>query len=249
MFFSYSSCCKYIFKHFNRKYEKDQSLDELEESTQEELEKDYDGEKSSVLNDIQALQKYEVAIDSNFAPCLKKYTFRICEGYIWIEKRHKNLYDPRNNVSNGWKIHISILNDDIPKAWPIIIRHLIKNGVMSFKISNITDLVNKQHGKEGVIYYFASSTQIDWQCLLNSIEIELRNAAVKPNVNPPKFRPKGSLVSLNIEEPSINGSRYFYCTNDGKDEQAIHNKPKDLGPFKEIYFNNHLNCHPPSSSL
>ena len=100
-----------------------------------------------------------------------------------------------------------------------------------------------------VLDFFASSSQIDWKYLLNSIEFDLRNVGIKPNAQPPKFRPKGSLVTLNIEEPPIRGSYYFYCTNDGRDEQEINNNPKDLGPFKEIEFNNNFQYSSSSNSI
>jgi hypothetical protein len=124
----------------------------------------------------------------------------------------------RNGIDppiHGWKIHVSIDNNDIAAAWNIIMPHLVRAGVCTCKV--IHDATrDRQRGKEIVIYRSdipAQDNNVDWQQLLTDIERDLRAANIQPGPVP-QFRFDQELSDL--VEPRINGSQYFYVANDAR---------------------------------
>jgi hypothetical protein len=132
---------------------------------------------------------------------------------------------------SGWKIHVSIHDEDIEKAWNIVAPLLIEHGVHQAKVTNGS--ANTQPGKQIVIYQFDSHPDMDWPRLLQRIEEQLIAAGVRTADNP-KHRVGRELTKIN--EPQIEGSRFFYCENDTHSLAQIQKGP-GRGPFERITIN------------
>jgi len=81
----------------------------------------------------------------------------------------------------GWKIHISLLEDDenISKAWNCIVDILIKYGIQESKVLRKgVNLPEFQKGKEITIYF--QEGNIDWLGMFMEIEEKLLEEKVKP---------------------------------------------------------------------
>lgn len=151
----------------------------------------------------------------------------IPDGYYYIRKRAATTTDIPACPS-GWKIHLSIARKDVEKAWDAICPILIRHGVYQAKFRAMIYEHSFQAGKEIVIYAF-KSPGLDWNQILNEIEVALNAARIPPqSAVTPCWRitvpaKKGVLgfrtkkeesIETDIPELAIRGSRFLYCEDD-----------------------------------
>ena len=122
---------------------------------------------------------------------------------------------------DGWKFHLSIHPEDLPKAWDIVSSIAMENDVGGAKVTtpdtawSFHDPSNYQAGKQITIYGAGSSS---WADQMREIEIALRENGIRPSVQ-------------NIEgDRMVPGSRYAGYRN----EKAFDN----LQPYRNPSYAN-----------
>jgi hypothetical protein len=106
---------------------------------------------------------------------------------------------------DGWKFHLSIHPDDLPKAWDIVSDILMRNNVGAAKVATPENAVKfhdpRSHlaGKQITIY---GPGNLSWADQMREIEIALRQNNIRPSVQ--------SVVG----DRMIPGSRYAGYRND-----------------------------------
>jgi len=157
------------------------------------------------------------------------------DGYIHVEKNETNIGDQPLNRT-GWKVHVSInisedSNQNLESAWDVIAPILMEHGIPSFKVFNGI-MSARQPGKEIVIYACDAPGNTPWEEILGAIHRSLIEREVAPG-EIPGIRIGNEL--LDIREPQIGQSPYFYARNDSNNnEQSIRKSFAILGPFANI---------------
>lgn len=113
----------------------------------------------------------------------------------------------------GWKFHISVAAQDVPRAWDMVADYLLTNNIGPSKVvtpmaaQRFSDPGNRQAGKMITVYDFGG--EVDWQRCMQDIESMLAHAGIRP----------GHQVA---GDRSVSGSRYMSYRNDrGRDGEYI----------------------------
>jgi hypothetical protein len=151
---------------------------------------------------------------------------RILDGSYQFEKIEAAPTDSPD-CPYGWKIHISIANDDFQRAWDAVYPIIIAHGIFRAKVRTPMSELPFQPGKEITIYSF-KSPGLDWGRILNEIEAVLIAKQVRPNPVGPFWRVafqsrtglfglggiKIESIETKIPEPLVQGSHFLYCEDD-----------------------------------
>ena len=110
--------------------------------------------------------------------------------------------DPKHN---GWKFHLSVHPDDVPRAWDLmhedVIKHELTAKVTSPDASRkFGDDTYPQKGKM-ITMYDDTSRPRDWQTVLQNIEHKFQESGIRPG------------PQVNIDRP-VRGSSYASYRND-----------------------------------
>jgi len=106
----------------------------------------------------------------------------------------------------GWKIHISLTenNENIGKAWNLIVPILMNHGIEACKVLKIgLNLPEYQLGKEITIY--DQRSPVNWSQLLKDVDTALAEHGIQPGY-------------FAINDKPVEGSPYFSCRNDLDEE-------------------------------
>ena len=134
----------------------------------------------------------------------------------------------------GWKLHISIHFENLPKGWNIAKDILVQHHVLHFKVVYPKKLAKEwqENGKDGgaeiTIYAHEDDPNKNWKTILQDIQ----NALVEHNIRPgPKPR----------VDRKIQGSSYFYYRNSddgkGKGVPSTYARSYNPGGFEDPYKN------------
>lgn len=129
----------------------------------------------------------------------------------------------QKDMGQGWKFHISVEQQDVPRAWNLVADYLIDRGLGPAKVvtpgaaSRFNDASYGQSGKMITVYDFGQAG--NWQPIMQDIENLLAENGVRPGL-----AVKG--------DAQIHGSHYMSYRNDrGRDGNYISSaEAKRLAP-------------------
>lgn len=142
------------------------------------------------------------------------YELGLTEG--WLQGKAEGY---QSSDKTGWKIHISVDEKDLSRAWDIAVQEFLQTGVEAFKgaLKGTAEKHNNpdhpQAGKMIVLYETKNGPSRDkLEMMLGRIEGAFSEAGI------------GTGAAVNVDRP-IEGSRFFFYRNqNGKDGQYISSK-------------------------
>ena len=114
--------------------------------------------------------------------------------------------DASQESKTGWKFHISVAHEDIPRAWDIVAQAVIDYDISTAKVvkpptaNEFNKPENPQAGK--MITVYNRSESVDWDAFAHDVEQRLSQQGVQPGHTVKGDRP-------------VSGSQYITYRNDG----------------------------------
>lgn len=114
--------------------------------------------------------------------------------------------DASQESKTGWKFHISVAHEDIPRAWDIVAQAVIDYDISTAKVvkpptaNEFNKPENPQAGK--MITVYNRSESVDWDAFAHDVEQRLSQQGVQPGHAVKGDRP-------------VSGSQYLTYRNDG----------------------------------
>jgi len=125
-------------------------------------------------------------------------------GKSWMQLSQKGLAE---DSQTGWKFHISVHPQDLPKAWGLIADYMPEAGIQKAKVAgpkNVAKFSDPAHEQSGKMIVLYDTGTPGWDNRMRDIENILKDNDIRP----------GSPVK---GDRRIAGSRYGFYRNDGND--------------------------------
>lgn len=107
--------------------------------------------------------------------------------FVGVEVRgydHKVHY-----AGDGWKFHLSVHPDDLPRATELVMQQVAKHGVQAFKVTtpqtaeDFNNPLNPQAGKQFTLYGARNKTDFRWDNVIRDIELSFTQEGIRPSVS------------------------------------------------------------------
>lgn len=92
-------------------------------------------------------------------------------------------------AGDGWKFHLSVTPEDLPRATDIVMEAVERHGVQAFKVAN-PDVAaefdmpgNPQAGKQFTLYGARNDPNFRWDAVIRDIEIRFAEAGIRPSAS------------------------------------------------------------------
>lgn len=92
-------------------------------------------------------------------------------------------------AGDGWKFHLSVTPEDLPRAMDIVMEAVERHGVQAFKVAN-PDIAaafdmpdNPQAGKQFTLYGARNDPNFRWDTVIRDIEIRFAEAGIRPSAS------------------------------------------------------------------
>lgn len=93
----------------------------------------------------------------------------------------------KHYAGDGWKFHLSVTPEDLPRATEIVMSMVEKHGVQAFKVTTpeaaqkFNDPQNEQAGKQFTLYGARGDTSFRWDNVIRDIELKFTEAGIRPS--------------------------------------------------------------------
>lgn len=95
----------------------------------------------------------------------------------------------RHYAGDGWKFHLSVAPEDLPRATEIVMGLVEKHGVQAFKVTtpqtalNFDNPSNPQAGKQFTLYGARGDGSFRWDNVIRDIELNFAEADIRPSAS------------------------------------------------------------------
>lgn len=92
-------------------------------------------------------------------------------------------------AGDGWKFHLSVTPEDLPRATDIVMEAVERHGVQAFKVTNPDVAVDfntpghPQAGKQFTLYGARNDPNFRWDAVIRDIEIRFAEAGIRPSAS------------------------------------------------------------------